>query len=337
MKSNTILKIEQYYLIKGKVFILLAILLLLSNSIFSQNEKLQKITFVPMWFPQPQFAGYYMAKEKGIYEKYGLDVNIINGGYSKNVFSMLKNSEVDLGILYLSEAIKQRANGNKLVNIAQLFQHSEILFVSKKTSGINSLKDFNGKKIAIWRTILTELTEGFLKKHNIVAEVIKINGGVNIFLKDAVDICAVMNYNEYNSLINYGLNPDELDVFPFKDYGMDFPEDGIYCMEKAFNENPTLYKNFVAASLEGWKYALSNSDEALMVLQKYQKIAKVQISKTHAEWMLKSMKYLVLPNDKNVNIGSLLETDFNNTVDFLFENQIIGNRPSFTDFYKGSN
>ncbi len=337
MKSNTILKIEQYYLIKGKVFILLAILLLLSNSIFSQNEKLQKITFVPMWFPQPQFAGYYMAKEKGIYEKYGLDVNIINGGYSKNVFSMLKNSEVDLGILYLSGAIKQRANGNKLVNIAQLFQHSEILFVSKKTSGINSLKDFNGKKIAIWRTILTELTEGFLKKHNIVAEVIKINGGVNIFLKDAVDICAVMNYNEYNSLINYGLNPDELDVFPFKDYGMDFPEDGIYCMEKAFNENPTLYKNFVAASLEGWKYALSNSDEALMVLQKYQKIAKVQISKTHAEWMLKSMKYLVLPNDKNVNIGSLLETDFNNTVDFLFENQIIGNRPSFTDFYKGSN
>lgn len=337
MKSNTILKMEQYYLIKGKVFILLAIFLLLSNSIFPQNEKLQKITFVPMWFPQPQFAGYYMAKEKGIYEKYGLDVNIINGGYSKNVFSMLKNSEVDLGILYLSEAIKQRANGNKLVNIAQLFQHSEILFVSKKTSGINSLKDFNGKKIAIWRTILTELTEGFLKKHNIVAEVIKINGGVNIFLKDAVDICAVMNYNEYNSLINYGLNPDELDVFPFKDYGMDFPEDGIYCMEKAFNENPTLYKNFVAASLEGWKYALSNSDETLMVLQKYQIIAKVQISKTHAEWMLESMKYLVLPNDKNVNIGSLLETDFNNTVDFLFENQIIGNRPSFTDFYKGSN
>ena len=41
---------------------------------------LQKVTFLPQWFPQAQFAGYYTAKEKGIYEKYGLDVTILRGG-----------------------------------------------------------------------------------------------------------------------------------------------------------------------------------------------------------------------------------------------------------------
>ena len=94
----------------------------------------------------------------------------------------------------------------------------------------------------MWRTILSELTIGFLNKNNIKAEVIPINEGINLFLKDAVDICAVMHYNEYNSLYNYGIDTDELSAFYFKDSGMNFPEDGIYCMEKTLKNDPELCK-----------------------------------------------------------------------------------------------
>ncbi len=115
----------------------------------AQAGELKKVSFLPAWVPQQQFAGYYMAKEKGIYEKYGLDVDIRNGGYTHNVAASLKSGDVDFGIMFLYSAVMERAKGTRVVNIAQIFQRSSIMFVAKKSSGIKSIQDFNGKRIGI--------------------------------------------------------------------------------------------------------------------------------------------------------------------------------------------
>lgn len=321
---------------KLKFLFLLILFLLPVKLIFSQSKEVKKINFLPMWVPQPQFAGYYMAMEKGIYAKYGLDVTIINGGYDKDVLSYLKDGKADFGIMYLSAALMENAMNSDIVNIGQIFQRSEIMFVAKKKSGINTIKDFEGKKIAVWRTILAELTEAFLKKNTINAEVIRINEGVNIFIKDGVDICAVMHYNEYNNLINMGIDPSELSVFYLRDLGMNFPEDGIYCTETTYNKDPGGCKKFVNASIEGWNYAFSNQEECLAILAKYQKLEKVQNSKTHFQWMLKSMEEILQPPGKNIKTGQLLESDFTNTVQFLLDNKLISNKPDFRQFYRGN-
>ena len=46
----------------------------LLSSLYSQN--LQKTSVQLMWLDQFEFAGFYVAKEKGFYEKAGLDVEI---------------------------------------------------------------------------------------------------------------------------------------------------------------------------------------------------------------------------------------------------------------------
>lgn len=321
---------------KIKFPLLVALFLLSAQLVYPQNQALKKVNFLPLWVPQPQFAGYYMAKEKKIYEKYGLDVNIISGGFSKDVPAYLKEGKAQLGIMYLSSALREREKGTGLVNVGQIFQRSEIMFVAKKSSGIKTIHDFRGKKIAVWRTVLVELTSGFLKKHNISAEVININEGVNIFLKDAVDICAVMYYNEYNSLINFGIDPNELNVFYFRDFGMDFPEDGIYCMEQTYKDDPELCGKFVKASLEGWSYALLHPDETLKVLRAYQKLGTFRDNLAHSKWMLNSMKDLIQPPGKNVISGELLEADYINTAKFLRKNKFIDTIPEFNDFFRGT-
>ncbi|MDD4922143.1 MAG: ABC transporter substrate-binding protein [Bacteroidales bacterium] len=319
-----------------RIPILLIIFLLSAQLGISQEQALKKVNFLPLWIPQPQFAGYYMAKEAGIYKKYGLDVNIIHGGFVKDVPVYLKEERATFGIMYLSSAIKERAKGIPLVNVGQIFQSSDIMFVSKKKSGIKSIKDFSGKKIAVWRTVLEELTVGFLKKHQIKADVIRINEGVNIFLKDAVDICAVMYYNEYNNLINFGINPDELNVFYLRDYGMDFPEDGIYCLESTYGKDPKMCDAFVKASIEGWNYAFLHPQESLNVLKKYQKQEKVIDNKAHAEWMLEAMKSLIKPAGKKVRSGELLINDYRDAVQFLKNNKEINTETEFSLFYRGA-
>lgn len=315
---------------------IISLLLLSCQTAFTQEPQLKKVSFLPLWVPQPQFAGYYMAKEKGIYEKYGLDVTIINGGYNKNVPEYLSSGKADFGIMYLAPAIKERSRGVKLVNIGQIFQRSEIMFVAKKSSGIKSLADLNGKKISVWRTVLNDLTEGFLSKHNIKAEVIRINEGVNIFLKGGVDACAVMYYNEYNDLINYGINPDELEVFYLRDYEMNFPEDGIYCLEETYKKDPEMCRNFLKASLEGWDYAISHPEETLGILRRHQTSEAVRCNKTHSLWMLNAMKDLISTDGKNIIKGELLETDYKNTLQFMMETGVVASGEEYSVFYKGN-
>jgi NitT/TauT family transport system substrate-binding protein len=321
---------------KNMVLILGFLVLLPLVMASPQNKELKKVTFLPSWVPQQQFAGYYMAKEKGIYAKYGLDVTIIPGGYRHDVVTSLKKGEIDFGIMFLYTGVMERANGAKIVNIGQIFQRSSIMFIAKKSSGIKTLKDFNGKRIGIWRTIAKELTTGFLKNHNINAEIVPFDKGTNVFLNGAVDVTVMMNYNEYHRLINSGINPDELNKFNFYDYGMNFPEDGIYCMESLFKKDPALCKKFVAASIEGWSYALTHKDETINVVDKYKEMAKVADNRSHAKWMLNSMNDMISSSGKNVTEGTLLESDYNNLTNFLYESKFITNKPLYGDFYKGS-
>ncbi len=109
-------------------FIYFSILILFSSKGFSQEDR---ITFLPHWLPQAQFAGYYMAKEKGIYEKYGLDVILLPGGPKYPVDEMLESGKADIVSNFLSGGIQAYNDGIDLVNIGQLSQISALMFVSK--------------------------------------------------------------------------------------------------------------------------------------------------------------------------------------------------------------
>lgn len=304
-----------------KTLLFWVICLLFFQPISAQPNELRKVNFLPQWSVQSQFAGYYMAKEKGIYEKHGLDVNIIDGGYGKDVPTYLKEGKADFGTMYLTSAIKEHADGVEVVNIAQIIQESSIMFVAKKKTGIKTIADFNGKKIAVWRTILQTETTGFLDHYSIDAEIIKVSEGVNLLLKDGVDICSVMYFNEYNDLFNYGLNPDELDVFPFKDSLLNFPEDGVYCLADTLSENPELCKSFKDATIEGWEYVFSHPDESLNFIKRKQKELDIMTNLANSRWMLNCMEALIKPND-SVVVGHLYENDFNDILNFLKKGKI---------------
>lgn len=296
---------------------------------------LKSVNFLPIWVPQPQFAGYYMAKEKGIYEKYGLDVNIINGGHSKDTKEMLVQGKADFSILHLSSAVKYRIQGVNLVNVAQIFQKSAIQFVSRKSSGIDSLHKFQGKRIAILRTVLQETTEGFLKKYGITDEIYRINGGINLLLKGAIDVCVVMKYNELNTLYNQGINFDELNIFDLNNYQFGLLEDGIYMTGERYKADPELTSAFVNASIEGWEYALNNFDETIVVMLRLQANANVISNRAHTEWMLKCMREMIYPEEKKTKIGHLEKNDFNAAVKFMMQYLNVKNNVDYQDFYKG--
>lgn len=299
---------------------------------YAQNAS-RKAVFIPQWHPQSQFAGYYMAYEIGIYKKYGIDLEILDGGPSSPAAKALEEKKADFVTLQLSAAIERRAKGVKLINIAQISQRSAILIVAKKKSGIKEVKDLNGKRIGFWRTDFDGILRTFLHKHDLKVQTVPINYTVNLFLLDGIDAMVTMWYNEYYKIINSGINEDELVKFLFFEHDLNLPEDGIYCLEETYNRDPALCRDFVKASIEGWIYAFANEEQAVEAVLKYMNRAHVTANKPHQRWMLARMCDIISPQNSKSSIGDLLETDYQRVASILYEFKVIDSIPEFKTFF----
>jgi len=313
--------------------LLLIFIILFSHQKASAEVTFKKATFIPQWSPQGQFAGYYVAYEKGIYKKYGIDLTILKGGPDSPPGEYLEKGKADFATIWLSTAIQKRSEGIKLVNIGQVVQRSAMMLVAKKARGINKPRDINGKKVGLWGEEYQIQPRAFFKKYNLKVKTIPQSFSVNLFLRDGVDVASATWYNEYHTIINSGIDPEELTTFFFYDYDLNFPEDGIYTLEKNFKKDPSLCCAFTRASIEGWLYAFDHPDEALEIVLKYMSSAKIPANKIHQKYMLGKMKDIIIPEDAGIPVGMLLKSDFLRVAEEMRVNGFIKEIPEFESFY----
>jgi NitT/TauT family transport system substrate-binding protein len=300
----------------------------------AQESGLAKVSFIPQWIPQAQFAGFYVAYEKGFYRQRGLEVKILQGGPEKPASEWLAKERVNFGTLFLTDGIEKRAQGLKLVNIAQIVQRSAFMLVAKKSSGINTPADINGKKVGLWRNEFVLQPLAFFRAYGVKIKVIPQETTLNLFLRGGVEVASAMWYNEYHQLLNSGVNPEELTSFLLADYGMNFPEDGIYCLADLANQHPQTCRAFVAASIEGWKYAFANPDEALDIVMQYVDAANVASDRVHQKWMLERMRDIIMPPGPPIPMGTLKQGTYDRVAQEMLRSGVIKAIPEFSNFYK---
>lgn len=307
--------------------------LLLFSPLFT-NAQLSKLVFAPQWLPQAQFAGYYVAQEKGFYKEAGLDVEIIHPSASKQATSLLTSGKADLISLFLITGVSAKNTGLDIVNFGQISQHSAILFVTKKSSGIQQLNQLNGKKIGVWKSGFDEVPKALMARVECQVEWVPILSSVNLFLMGGIDAMAVMSYNEYDYIINCGLDKEDLNIFPVSEYGFDIPEDGLYCLKSTFDLKKNELKKFLLATLKGWNYAANNRKYAVDIVLRRMQSAHLAANRVHQEWMLNEVLEMMSVAGKNIMPGELLEADFIKAVCILSDLDRTRQKYSFADFYK---
>jgi len=299
------------------------------------EANLKKVVFIPQWVPQAQFAGYYIAAEQGIYRKHGLEVTILSGGPQKPPpLDLLREGKADFATLWLSTGIQARAQGLNLVNIGQVVPRSAFMLVAKKSRGIRSPRDIQGKKVGLWGPIFQVQARAFFKKYGLDVTIIPQSFSVNLFLRDGVDVASAMWYNEYHTILAAGLNPEELTTFFFHEHGLNFPEDGIYALEDRFKRDPEMCRSFVKASIEGWLGAFAHKEKTLDMVMKNLKGEHMPANRVHQRWMLERMKDLILPSDKSDLGVQLLPRDYSRVATSLHSSGLINLIPEFTIFYR---
>jgi NitT/TauT family transport system substrate-binding protein len=234
-----------------------------------------KVVLQLKWVTQGQFAGYYVAKDKGFYEEAGLDVEIKPGGPDIAPPQVIAGGGADVIIDWMPAALASREKGVPLVNIAQPFKKSGMMLTCRKETGIDSPDDFKGRTLGVWFFGNEYPFLSWMSKLGIPTEggpdgvtVVKQGFNVDPLIQKQADCISTMTYNEYWQVIDAGLTADQLVVFPYEDQGVATLEDGIYTLESSLQDAAMADKlaRFVKASMKGWEWSVANPDDAAMIV-----------------------------------------------------------------------
>lgn len=234
-----------------------------------------KVTLQLKWVTQAQFAGYYVALDKGFYKDAGLDVTIKAGGPDIAPAQVIAGGGADVVLDWMPSALASREKGLSLVNIAQPFKSSGMMLTCRKDSGIKAPEDFRGKTLGVWfygneYPFLSWMSSLGIPTDGSDNGVTVLKQGFNVdpILQGQADCVSTMTYNEYWQIIDAGLSADDLVVFKYEDQGVATLEDGMYVLEDNLADAAFADKmvRFVAASMRGWKYAEDNSAEAAEIV-----------------------------------------------------------------------
>ena len=234
-----------------------------------------KVTLQLKWVTQAQFAGYYVAKEKGFYSEAGLDVTIKAGGPDIAPPQVIAGGGADIIIDWMPSALAAREKGVPLVNVAQPFKRSGMMLTCRAETGVKTPEDLKGRTLGVWfygneYPFLSWMAKLNIKTDGSAGGVKVLKQGFNVdpILQKQADCISTMTYNEYWQIIDAGIPADKLVVFKYEDQGVATMEDGLYALEGKLKD-PKFVETlgrFVKASMKGWDYARANPQEAVKIV-----------------------------------------------------------------------
>jgi NitT/TauT family transport system substrate-binding protein len=276
----------------------------------SECETVDEVSLQLQWFIQAQFSGFFAADYEGIYDKYCLDVEIIEGGLDIVPQQVLADGGADFATTWVPKALQTREGGADIVHIAQIFQRSGTLTVSLADSGITSPADLEGRTSSNW---------GFGNEYEIFAGLAQAGvdpaavthvaqGGDMIpLIEGQVDAAEAMTYNEL-ALVLETVNPatgelfttDDLNIISYEDLGVGLLQDSIWTVgerlqDEAFADVAT---RFVAASIEGWAFCRDNAETCAQYAIDAGSLAPYG----HQLWMMNEINKLIWPADEGIGL-----------------------------------
>ncbi|WIM40925.1 ABC transporter substrate-binding protein [Paenibacillus sp. PK4536] len=288
------------------------------------------------WVPQAQFAGYFVAKDKGYYEQEGLNVEILPGGPDIVPEQQVAGGSADIGVDWVGSLLTSQEQEMPLIQIAQIFQKSGLVVVSKKSAGINTPADLKGKKVGNWmggnEFELLALFDKYGLDPNKDVSFTKQGFTMDQFLGGELDAASAMTYNEYQILLESGLKDSDLNVIDMNDEGVAMLEDNLFANKEWLDANKETAAKFVRASLKGWKDAIADPEAAVDSVMKQAESGST--TKEHQLKMMQEVAKLIQPEGfDETKMGYTDEKMFQQTADIALKFGVIKEAANVQEAY----
>jgi NitT/TauT family transport system substrate-binding protein len=286
----------------------------------------ERFVFTPQWTAQAQFAGYYVAQEKGFYKEAGLDVDIIHPSLTQPAMNRIRNNESQATTLQLCQAMEIIDNGIPMVNILQTSMNNAMVIVSRR--GMDPLKQ-KGARVGIWSAGFGQLAICMSIKEHLNYEWIRFASNLNLFVAGAIDATLAMSYNEYYQLVQTGIPFTEENVYRFCDHGYNVQEDGVYMRRDYYETHKEQARRFAQASRKGWEWAAAHPDETLDIVMDYVQKNHIATNRILQKLMLQEVLRLQIDRESKKREFRLRPDMVSLACRLMMENQMLDHEVTY--------
>ncbi len=319
-------------------FRLVVCLLLLFFSVHAR-AKLEQVSIQLKWHHSFQFAGYFAAIEKGFYRDEGLKVNLKEIDFAKDNVEQVISGDSEYGVSD-SSLLLYHLTGKPVVLLKQFFQHSPLVFLSRRDSGIISPYEMVGKTVAFnnsnkgdapLNTLLLN-TLGDLSK---IRKIDYDSSYFQQFIDGKIDVIFAYTTSEPFLLKERGI---EVNIINPQNYGIDFYGDNFFTSQKELTQHPGRVARMVRATMKGWKYALEHPEQIIQLIRtKYNKALSID----HLRYAANTTWQMIIP--ELIELGTINPERYQRTAEeylrlgFTKDSRIDGSffyKPSVPGFSK---
>jgi NitT/TauT family transport system substrate-binding protein len=280
-----------------------------------------KVKLALNWVPEPEFGGFYAARESGAYKQRGLDVEILGGGAGVPVLQMVATGRADFGTVGADEIIMGRVQGADVVAVFATYQTFPQGIMVHRARGLTRIEQaFQSGTIALQSGVAygAYLKQKFSWQGG---QVVPYDGGVARFLSDPNFSQQCYVTSEPLAAKKQGGDPQ---VFLIADTGFNPYATVVITRGELLKKQPELVRAFVQASREGWQSYLRDPSSTNAKLGELNKSMDREALSASAE---AQKPFIETAETKSTGLGTMQRTRWETLVNQLFDLKFIATKP----------
>lgn len=216
------------------------------------------------WTHAFQFAGYYVAQERGYYREAGLEVTIREAGPDLHPVDEVVAGRADFGI-GMSSLLLERHRGRPVLALAAIFQHSPMVLAAARGGATETVHDLTGKRVMI-EPQAEELAALLMKEGLDAGRIVRLphSFALDDLIRGRTDAMTAYSTTEPYWLDRAGFR---YSLHSPRSAGIDFYGDTLFTTERQQQEHPQRTAAFVSASLRGWREAMANVEDTITLIR----------------------------------------------------------------------
>ncbi len=240
-----------------------------STAVPREPAGVEQVSLRLSWIKNTEFAGFFVALERGFYRDEGIDLTINGAAQNLSEVQAVASKGDTIGLSGGQSLMLARAQGIPIKAFGALFQRGPGCFLWLARSGIKGIADFKGRKIGVQQTARAS-SEAMLTMHNLKIEdvsLVPVGFDIQPLLSGVVDVLTGTVINQVVLLEQQG---EQVGFIPYADLGFTFYWNTPFVLDDTLRDRKALLTAWLRASARGWDYALHNPEEvAKLVVDKY--------------------------------------------------------------------
>ena len=236
----------------------------------SAPQQITPVNFQLSWVKDVQFAGSYIADDRGYYREQGLKVSILPGGPDVTTVGPVLSGQALSGIDGALPLAQARQEGAPVKIVGTVNQNSPFVIISLADDPVEKPEDLVGKRIGVATANETYFT-AFLKLTQVdPSSLTRVPVQYDPAPLVAGSVDAWMGYltDEYLRLVERGV---DVHYFSLSDYGVQLYVGTYFATEDKIRDRDEITR-FMRAEVEGWQDNVANPElGARLTVEKYGK------------------------------------------------------------------